>query len=247
MALLMPQKSIGAISTIYTNQLTTTPATLYTYALPGQLPGLYTQQISGFAAPQTTGQTTPGFIGNVVNHNNYSANDNTEFFLSLRGQAPITVIDGVQREISSLDPESIESISVLKDGLSNILLGINSSRGVLLVTTKRAQAGPPRISFTAQSGIQQSLGLPTPLPAYQYAYLYNEALQNDGKPPIYSAADFNAYRNHTDPNGHPDVNWFKTILRDNSPMTSYKLNVNGGSDIARYSVSLNYLNQAGMF
>jgi TonB-linked SusC/RagA family outer membrane protein len=240
-------KSIGAISTIYTNQLTTTPATLYTYALPGQLPGLYTQQISGFAAPQTTGQTTPDFVGNVVHHNNYSENDNTEFFLSLRGQAPITVIDGVQREISSLDPESIESVSVLKDGLSNILLGINSSRGVLLVTTKRAQAGKPRISFTAQSGIQQSLGLPTPLPAYQYAYFYNEALQNEGKLPIYSAADFNVYRNHTDPNGHPDVNWFKAILRDNSPMTSYKLNVNGGSDIARYSVSLNYFDQAGMF
>jgi hypothetical protein len=68
-----------------------------------------------------------------------------------------------------------------------------------LITTKRGQPGTPHISFTAQSGIQQSLGLPNPLPAYQYAYLYNEALQNDGKPALYSAADFNAYRNHTDP------------------------------------------------
>ncbi|WP_394370718.1 SusC/RagA family TonB-linked outer membrane protein [Mucilaginibacter segetis] len=240
-------KNLGSVSTIYTNQLTTTPATLYTYALPGQLAGLYTQQYSGFTNPRTSGQTVADFVGNVVQHNNYSANDNSEFNLYLRGQTPITIIDGVQREISSIDPESIESISVLKDGLSNILLGINSSRGVLLVTTKRAQAGPPRISFTAQSGIQQSLGLPDPLPAYQYAYLYNEALQNDGKPPIYSANDFNAYRNHTDPLHHPDVNWFNTLLRDNSPMTSYKLNVNGGTNIARYSVSLNYLDQAGMF
>jgi TonB-linked SusC/RagA family outer membrane protein len=240
-------KNLGAISTIYTNQLITTPATLFTYALPGQLAGLYTQQYSGFAAPQTTPQTRGDFIGNVVLHNNYSANDNTEFNIYLRGQVPITIIDGVQREIASLDPESIESVSVLKDGLSNILLGVNSSRGVLLITTKRAQAGPPRISFTAQRGVQTSLGLPTPLPANQYAYLYNEALQNDGKLPIYSSADFNAYRNHTDPVRHPDVNWYNTILRNNSPMTSYKLNVNGGSEIARYSVSLNYLNQDGMF
>jgi TonB-linked SusC/RagA family outer membrane protein len=240
-------KSLGAISTIYTNQLTTTPATLYTYALPGQLAGLYTQQYSGFATPQTNSQTRGDFIGNVVLHNNYSANDNTEFGLSLRGQVPITIIDGVQREIASLDPESIESVSVLKDGLSNILLGVNSSRGVLLITTKRAMAGTPRVSFTAQTGLQSSLSLPTPLPAYQYAYLYNEALQNDGKLPIYSGADIAAYRDHSDPTRHPDVNWYNTLLRKSSPMSSYKLNVSGGSNIARYSVSLNYLNQDGMF
>ncbi|MEO7216101.1 SusC/RagA family TonB-linked outer membrane protein [Mucilaginibacter sp.] len=240
-------KSLGAISTIYTNQLTSTPATLYTYALPGQLAGLYTQQRGGFAIPQTSGQTVGDFIGNVVLHNNYQANDNTEFFLNLRGQSPITIIDGVQREISSLDPESIESVSVLKDGLSTILLGVNSSRGIILITTKRAQAGAPRISFTAQTASQTPLGLPNPLPAYQYAYLYNEALQNDGKLPIYSATDFAAYRDGSDPTRHPDVNWYKTILRKNSPMTSYKLNVNGGSEIARYSVSLNYMNQDGMF
>ncbi|RYU87301.1 SusC/RagA family TonB-linked outer membrane protein [Mucilaginibacter terrigena] len=240
-------KNLGAISTVYTNQLTTTPATLYTYALPGQLAGLNTFQYSGFATPQTTAQTHADFIGNVVAHNNYSPNDNTEFGLSLRGQVPITIIDGVQREIASLDPESIESVSVLKDGLSNILLGVNSSRGVLLITTKRALAGTPRISFTAQTGLQSPLGLPSPLPAYQYAYLYNEALQNDGKLPIYSAADFNAYRDHSDPSRHPDVNWYNTLLRKNSPMASYKLNVSGGSEIARYNVSLNYLNQDGMF
>jgi len=240
-------KSLGAIATVYTNQLTTTPATLYTYALPGQLAGLYTRQGSGFAIPQTSLQTRGDFVGNVVLHNNYIADDNTEFDLTLRGQKPITVIDGVQREISSLDPESIESVSVLKDGLSSILLGVNSSRGVLLITTKRPKAGPPRISFTSQYGVQTPLGLPTPLSAYQHAYLYNEALQNDGKPALYTAADFAAYRDHTDPLRHPDVNWFNTLLRDNSPMTSYKLNVNGGSDIARYSVSLNYLDQQGMF
>ncbi|MDN5284272.1 MAG: SusC/RagA family TonB-linked outer membrane protein [Mucilaginibacter sp.] len=239
--------NLGAVATIYTNQLTTTPASLYTYALPGQLPGLYTQQYSGFSSPQTGSQTVADFVGNVVQHNNYSANDNTEIGLSLRGQTPITIIDGVQREISSIDPESIESVSVLKDALSNILLGINSSRGVLLITTKHGQAGAPRISFTAEVGSQHPLDLPTPLSAYQYAYLYNEALQNDGKPAIYTSDDFNAYRNHTDPIHHPDVNWFKTLLRNNSPLRSYKLNVNGGTNVAQYSVSLSYLDQQGMF
>ena len=243
------ESELGSVSTIYTNQLTTTPASLYVYALPGQLTGLFTQQSSGFTSFNNTALFTNGFGQNFVNASsqNNRLNDNTEIGLSLRGQTPVTVIDGVQRDISSLDPESIESISVLKDALSSILLGINSSRGVLLITTKQAEAGKPRISFTAETGVQHSLGLPTPLPAYQYAYLYNEALTNDGQSPVYTAADFNAYKNHTDTYGHPDVNWFSTILRKNAPESSYKLNVSGGTDIAKYAVGISYFDQAGIF
>lgn len=248
--------NLAAISTIYTNQLTTTPGSLYTYALPGQLAGLYTKQRAGFGAPQTSSPTVSSFGFNYVfkdNHNITTNDNNGQFSLQVRGAVdpfnnasqPITIIDGVQRELSSIDPETIESVSVLKDGLSTILLGINSSNAVLLITTKKPEIGRTLISFTAQTAIQQSLGLPTPLPAYQYAYLYNEALQNDGKPGIYTAADIEAYRNHTDPIRHPDVNWYNTILRKNAPMRNYKLNITGGNNIARYSVSLNYFNQEG--
>jgi len=240
---------LGAISTIYTNQLTTTPASLYVYALPGQLPGLYTQQTSGFTSFKTSPLSVASFGSNFVQstsqNNQYS--DNSEITLNLRGQTPITVIDGVQREISSIDPESIESVSVLKDALSSILLGINSSRGVLLVTTKKAEAGKTTIGFTTEYGLQQSLGLPTPLPAYQWAYLYNEALTNGGAAPLYTAADFNAYKNHTDPTGHPDVDWFNTILRKTSPIQSDKLNVTGGNEVAKYSIGLSYFDQSGIF
>ncbi|MBL4676931.1 MAG: SusC/RagA family TonB-linked outer membrane protein [Mucilaginibacter sp.] len=247
--------NLAAVSTIYTNQLTTTPASLYTYALPGQLAGVYTHQKSGFPNPQTATPTTSAFLFNYVGKHNINSEDNNgQFDVQVRGavnpfnapQAPITIIDGVQRELSSIDPETIESVSVLKDGLSTILLGINSSNSVLLITTKKAQPGRTLLSFTAQYGIQQSLGLPTPISAYQYAYLANEALQNDGKTPLYSTADFEAYRNHSDPIGHPDVNWFNTLIRKNAPMRNYKLNITGGNNIARYSVSLSYFNQEGM-
>jgi len=244
------ESELGSIATVYTNQLTTTPASLFVYAFPGQLAGVYTQQVSGFTSFQTAAISSPSIIGqNLVNtgSNNNSTTDNSEIGVTVRGQTPITIIDGVQREISSIDPESIESISVLKDGLSTILLGINSSKPVVLVTTKRGEAGRPRITFTAETGLQQSLSLPTPLPAYQYAYLINETLTSDGKLPEYSGADFNAYRNHTDPIGHPDVNWFKTILNNYAPMTQYKLNVNGGTNVAKYSISLGYFDQGGIF
>ncbi len=244
------ESELGSVSTIYTSQLTTTPASLYVYALPGQLPGLYTQQISGFTSFNTTSLTSGGIDG--LSHVNGTAinsrpSDNSEISFNLRGQTPVVIIDGVQRSITSIDPESIESITVLKDALSCMLLGINSSKGVLLITTKKAEAGRPRISFTAETGIQTPLGLPTPLPSYQYAYLYNEALTNDGQNPFYTAADFNAYKNGTDPEGHPNVNWFNTILNKRAPETSYKLNVDGGNQIAKYSIGISYFDQNGIF
>lgn len=243
-------KVLGSVSTLYTSQLTTTPASLYLYAFPGQMAGVYTKQNSGFTSFNLSAISSPAIIGQTLvnpGSNNNRSTDNGEISLSIRGQSPITVIDGVQREISSIDPESIESISVLKDGLSTLLLGNNSSHPVILVTTRRGELGRPHITFTAQSGIQQSLGLPDPLPAYQYAYLMNETLMNDGKPALYTADDFKAYKDHTDPVGHPDVNWFKTLLRNTSPISDYKLNVNGGTNVARYSVSLNYFDQEGIF
>jgi TonB-linked SusC/RagA family outer membrane protein len=239
---------VGSVASVYTSQLSTTPATLYAYALPGRLAGLYTQQNSGFRNPGTDNNFDVDiFVGNIPRSGAMEPNDNTEIGLWLRGQVPVTIVDGVQRDVFSIDPENIESISVLKDGLSTILLGQRSSRGVLLVTTKRARAGKPRVSFTAQTGVQQSLSMPRPLPAWQYAYLLNEALQNDGKEPLYKEADFQAFRNHSSPYTHPDVNWYDAVLRDNAPLSRYNLNINGGGDVARYSVSLNYTDQQGIF
>ena len=244
-------KILGSVSTVYTGQLTTTPAPLYAYALPGRLPGLYTQQTRGFAATNTSStSSTDAVFGTFPTDNTKGLkgpNDNTEINLTLRGQAPITIIDGVQRDIYTIDPENIESISVLKDGLSTILLGQRSSRGVILVTTKKPLQGDPHVSFTAQVGTQSALTLPEQLPAYQYAYLYNEALSNEKLPLAYSYEDFAAYRDHSDPYGHPDVNWFKTLLNKNAIIDRYSLNVSGGGGSARYSVGLGYLDQQGLF
>ncbi len=244
---------LGSISTVYTNQLVTTPGPTYDYSLPGQLTGLYTHQTSGFAQSQNGGTALlVQFLGqgdpNVVNGHNVSINDNSEFALSVRNHAVTTVIDGIQQNVAGIDPGSIESISILKDALSTMLLGINSSNPILLITTKKPEIGQPRISFTTQTAVQQSLGLPNnPLPAYLWAYLYNEGLENDGSAAFYTANDIAKYRDHSDPYGHPDVNWFNLLLKPYSPMQSDRLNVSGGDDVARYTISLGYLNQGGIF
>lgn len=246
---------LGSIATVSGSEMQNTPAPQYTYALTGRLTGLNVLQISGFYNPPLTRQTDVDvFVGNIpTNASGSGPTDNNQFNIQLRGhaasfgQSPIVIIDGIQREIYSLDPDEIESVSVLKDALSNILLGQNSSRGALVVTTLQPKEGKARLSFSAETGFQSSLKLPTPLDAYRYAYLLNEALTNDAKKAAYTSADFNAYKDGTDPYGHPNVNWYDNILTSNPMINRYNLNVTGGSDKAQYLVALGYLNQDGFF
>jgi len=241
---------IGSVAVVYNSQLKSTPTSLYLNALTGRLPGLYTQEASGFRSPRIspiTANDLAGSLPTTATKYSTSLSDNEEIAFQLRGQNPVVLIDGVQREIYSIDPESIESITVAKDALSTILLGQRSSRGVLQVTTKKGKPGPPRISFTAQTGVQNALKRPEPLSAYQYAYLYNEALLNSGRTPVYSQAEFDAFKDGSSPLLYPDVNWYDAVLKNNAPITKYNLGVNGGTKNARYALSLSYLNQQGMF
>ncbi|MGF7230363.1 SusC/RagA family TonB-linked outer membrane protein [Arachidicoccus sp.] len=246
---------LGSITTVSGNEMQNTPAPQYTYALTGRLTGLNVLQTSGFYNPPLSAQTDVDiFVGNIPkNSSGAGPTDNTQFNIQLRGhgasygQSPMVIIDGIQREIYSLDPDEIASVSVLKDALSTILLGQNSSRGALVVTTLQPKKGKARLSFSAETGFQSSLKLPTPLSADRYAYLLNEALTNDGKNAAYTAADFDAYKNGTDPYGHPNVNWYDNILAANPMINRYNLNVTGGTDKAQYLVALGYLNQDGMF
>jgi TonB-linked SusC/RagA family outer membrane protein len=245
---------LGSISTVDVKALEATPASNYLFALQGRLTGLNIGQTSGFQSFSIDSLTTAAILGNIPTYaTGAGPSDNSQFNIQLRGhagssgQSPIAIVDGVQRELYNIDPNTIQSVSILKDPLSNLLLGQNSSRGALIVTTREPQMGPTRLSITAESGIQKSLGLPTPLPAYQYAYLLNEALLNDGKNPLYSQADFNAYRSHSDPLGHPDVNWYHTILRSAPALSRLNLNAAGGSALARYVISLSYMNDQGIF
>lgn len=244
---------LGSVATVAGSALYNTPAPQYTYALPGRLAGLDVMQTQGFYLPSLNGQTDVDvFVGNIPkNASGAGPTDNNQFNIQLRGhsaslgQSPVVIIDGVQRELYSIDPADIESVTVLKDALSSLLLGQNSSRGALVVTTLQPKIGRPHLSFSAQTGFQESLKLPDPLPAYKYAYLLNEALENDGKAPAYTADDFDAYKNGTDPYTHPNVNWYNTILNNNAPITRYNLDVTGGTKTARYMVALGYLNQDG--
>ena len=238
---------LGAASTIYTDQLTKTLAPTLIPSLVGRFPGLYIGQYAGATQHHTSGSAILDLLGwlPVFGRGNYS--DNSQFSLSVRGWSPLVLVDGVERELFSLDPEAIESVSVQKDALSSLSMGMKSARGMLVITTKKPEQSDFQVSFTAKYGIEQPLSMPKPLSAYQYAYLLNEALQNDGKSSAYTSTDFNAFRNHTSPFTHADINWYDQVLKKQSAVQSYNLNASGGGDVAQYFVSLGYMNQEGLF
>lgn len=167
--------------------------------------------------------------------------------LSLRGVSPSIMVDGVFRDYLSMAPEEIESVTVLKDGLSTALLGQRGANGIVSVKTRKGKIGKLEVSLKAQVGVQSPIKMQKPLNAAQWASLFNEAMVNDGSLPVYTDADIEAYKNGTDPLGHPNVDWFDTLLEPNSPYSRYNLYASGGSKTARYFTSIDYLSNEGAF
>ncbi|KAI9451728.1 TonB-dependent receptor [Russula earlei] len=213
----------GSMVEIYNKDLLKTQTPSYGGMLAGRVAGLYTTQASG----------EPG---------------NDDITGTIRGQAPLVLVDGAPQSFPSINPEQIESITVLKDALSTVMLGSRSSGGAILITTKKSAGGASqRLEFTALQGIQAPTRMPQFLDAYNYASLYNEALANDGKPAAFTQADLDAYKNGTDPAGHPNIDWKKQILKNTAPYGRYDLSFSGTAKSVRYFANLDYLNQGGLF
>lgn len=216
------QKLTAAVSDIQSDALQKTVSTTYGGWLTGRLAGLYTNQSSG----------EPG------------ADDVSVF---LRGAAPLILVDGTPQSFPSINPEQVESITLLKDAVSTAMLGMRGGNGAILITTKKgSRYQPQRIEVKGMYGVQQPTQMPRFLSAYDYARLYNEALTNDGMAPVYTQADLDAYANGSDPVGHPNVNWQNQVLKDAAPFSRYDLSISGGSKTTNYFVNLDYLNQQGL-
>ena len=241
--------TLGASSTVYTNDLIKYQSATILTGLQGRLKGLNVSPFRGMQLLRTDANTKSDIVGAIPNVGGGIYGDNSEFLISARGQSPVAIVDGVERDLYSIDPEAIESVTIQKDALSNMFLGMRSSRGALIITTKNPDAkGGFHLSLTGKFGISSALKSgPNPLSAYQYAYLLNEALLNDGKSPLYTYDDFEAYRNGTSPYLHPDVNWKDAIMNNSTTSQPYNLNVTGGGRVAQYFVSLGYYSENGLF
>lgn len=160
---------------------------------------------------------------------------------------PLVIIDGVPREMSDfqrMNADDIQDISVLKDASASIY-GLRSANGVVLVTTKKGQAGQTKFSYNGSYTIQSPKSMPKLLDAYKTMTLYNERNLNNvnGGSKIYTDEMFDEFRNGT----RRETDWNNLIFAKTSPQTNHNITVSGGNDKTQYFVSFGALYQEGFF
>jgi len=215
----------GSVATVSGKELTETPVSNVSNALAGRLPGLTVTNPSG--APGT---------GSVVTIRG------TSTFGGINSNAALTVVDGIVRDFQQLDPNEIESISVLKDASAAAVYGSRAANGVILITTKRGSKGKPQFQYSGYVGIQQPTLYPKLMTGYEYAVTKNVAQQNMGQAPAYTAQQLDDLKNN-----RVGTDWYDLTFKKNPIQTQQNLSVNGGSDALLYFMSLGYNDQKGMY
>jgi TonB-linked SusC/RagA family outer membrane protein len=224
----------GSLSTIAPSEITQKPVVNLTNALVGRASGLIATQGSG----------EPGFDGSNLLIRGPATTGRTQ---------PLYVVDGVPRDFSRLDPNSIESVTVLKDASAVAPYGVAGANGVILITTKSGKIGKPSLSYNGYYGIQNPTRLPQFVNSFEYASLRNEAAINDGIPGStttalpYTANDIALFQNHQDPDGHADGHPLNDIIAKNNPISYNNLTLSGGTEDIKYFASFGYNHQQGQW
>lgn len=227
----------GSVSAISGASIRENPSASIQNGLVGKLPGFSSQQRTG----------APG-------------SDGAQFFI--RGQSsftgsntPLIIVDDIEyayAQFAALDPNEIESLSILKDAATTAIYGIKGANGVVVVTTRRGKTGAPKISARTEYATMEPTKLPKYLDAYNTALLANQAQINDN---LYfgtntairwSADDLKKFQDGSDPTGHPNVDWYKVLFKKYSHQTRSNLDISGGTSRLKYFVSLGYINQGGI-
>lgn len=162
---------------------------------------------------------------------------------------PLVLIDGVQRPLSRLVISEIESVSVLKDAAALAPYGVRGANGVILIKTKSGEFGKMKVDVKYQHGIITPFRLPVMVDAPTYAAAWNEAITNDGlasTAKIYTPNEIELFRNGTNPDLYPNVNWMNEVSRDAGNSNQLDISFNGGSDKVRYFTNVNYTNDFGL-
>lgn len=214
----------GSISNIKGEDLLTTKTPNLIQAMQGKLAGVQIRQSNSQPGQSSTSINIRGF------------------------GTPLVVIDGVLRdgasELQALDPNDIESISVLKDG-SAAIYGIGAANGVLIVTTKKGRKGEMKVSFNGNLGWSTPTNIPKMVSAADWIDLKNELSVNTWSGMAYSEDEIQKYKDGVLP-GYENVDWYAETMKDVSFQHQYNLSVQGGSDNATYFVSLGYLKDNGL-
>ena len=222
----------GALTSIDNKALIKAPVADVTNVLAGQMPGVSTVQ--------ETGQPGEDYAKIYIRGAGSLSDSNA---------SPLILVDGVERPLNTVDPNEIESLSILKDAASTAVFGVRGANGVIIVTTKRGDTGKPRISVSSITGAQVPMSYITQSSSYDFARYYNVYQWNDGKtdPGLYFTPEaIEAYRTGSDPVMFPNTQWHELMFRKAFVQTKNNINISGGSDKVRYFVSMGYMFQNGL-
>lgn len=219
----------GAVSVVTSKDIASRPFTSVSTGLQGLLPGVTIVNSTGLPG-QSTGSIRIRGLGTIGNSN------------------PLVLIDGVEGNINILNPEDIESVSVLKDAASAAIYGARGANGVILVTTKKVtgKESLPSVNFNGYYGFQTPTSLPEMASSMDYIEMDNEARTNVGLPSNYPADAIDRIRQGSDPNYYSNTDWVGAIYKKASPQQNYSVNVNGKSPLMGYFFSYGFLDQEGL-
>lgn len=225
------QKRAGMVSSIssITSRELIAPTGNLTNNLSGQLAGLISIQRSA----------EPG-------------RDDAEFWIRgistfKGGTNPLVLVDGIPRDISNIEPDEIESFTLLKDAAATAVYGAEGANGVILVTSKRGTISKPKISVRTEFSTATPQRLPKFVDSWDYLELANEALFNDGFDPYKSPEEIAKYRSREDNDLYPNTKWMDELLTNKVNSQRHSINFRGGAENAKYFVSLAYFQQDGIF
>lgn len=216
----------GSVAQVNAREIMQAPIGAVSNMITGKLPGLVSKQSSGL----------PGGDGASINIRGASS------FAS--SNSPVVIVDGIRRSFDQLNPEEIESITILKDASAAAVYGLQAAAGVILVTTKKGSEGKPTIKFSSSVAMSRNTMFPEFLNGPEYAYWYNKARMLNGKDPLFSNSNIRKMI-EGDPDGiWGNTNWVDELFRTGHT-TQNTITVDGGNDKLRYFFSVGYYDQEG--
>lgn len=223
---------VGAITQVNNATLMQSGATTVTNAIAGKLSGVLTIQTQG----------EPGAN---------SANIYIRGLSSWNGSQPLVLVDGVERDFAMINPNEINTISVLKDASATAVFGAKGANGVIVVTTKRGTLGKPNMSFTGSFGVEKATRIPDHISSYTTMSLLNVARMNGQQwTDMTPQGILDEYNNPSTPLNalkYPNVDWFDVCTYPLAPVANANLNISGGTEFAKYFLSFGYEHESSFF
>lgn len=216
----------GSVAMVDSKELENRPIQNVSSGLQGLMPGVAITGTNG-APGQDAGKIRVRGIG------------------TLNEAGPYILVDGIETgTLSAVDPNDIESISVLKDAASAAIYGSKAANGVVLITTKRGKTGQTKISYSGYLSFQNATNMIERMGSYEYASLLNQALEAEGMSKRFNDTELQKFKDGNDPL-YPDTDWYD-LAYQTGVQHRHNVNINGGSENVKYMASLGYLNQTGI-